>query len=307
MKHILRIFPILAIAFTIICCSLNVAAYDYDSPLPFSNIGIWDGKVHTFEYMDVWKKTSLGENFTIDKGQHLKIEPIGRTSEPTDARLVITDGAEAVIKGEIFIERDGVLDVEDGTVVINGGNITNCGTIKIGKKGTLKILNGTLNSTAAGSIRNDGKITCMTSGKSLAGCFKSIKKYDGNFNLSDYTLSIDSDGSTAAVTANYCIGDIMTNYKYKFNVDTSSKKIKIVYTNYSLETVYKSKIPQKLQERVSSFEKKYADELNFDMWYWKDYGYTYNYKSDELTYSAKWIMYDYLTDKFIEKSFSEKA
>ncbi len=253
------------------------------------------------------EKNILGENFTIDKGQHLKIEPIGRTSKPTDARLVIKDGAEAVIKGEIFIERDGVLDIEDGTVVIDGGNITNCGTIKIGKKGTLKVLNGTLNSTAAGSIRNDGKITCMTSEKSLAGCFKSIKKYDGNFNFSDYTLSIDSDGSTAAVTANYCIGDVMTNYKYKFNVDTSGKKIKIVYTNYSLETVYNSKISQRLQERVSSFEKEHADELNFNMWYWKDYGYTYNYKNDELTYSAKWTEYDYLTEEFIEKSFSEKA
>ncbi len=56
MKYLLRIFPIFAIVFTIICCSLNVAAYDYEPPMPFTGFGVWDGKVHTFEYMDVWKK-----------------------------------------------------------------------------------------------------------------------------------------------------------------------------------------------------------------------------------------------------------
>lgn len=296
----------------VICCGLSVSAneeivYDFAEPPPFNGFGIKNGNVLTFEYMFAWKKTVLNDNFTIDKGQHLRIEPIGY--DPSDSRVVVNNGAIANIKGDIFIERNGVLEIEDGTVVINGGNITNCGTIKIGKKGTLKVLSGTLNSTAAGSIQNEGKITCLTSGKKLDTYFKSIKKFDDHFNLSDYSLSIDSDGNSASVTANYCINDIMTNYKYKFEIDASVKKVKIVRSNYTLETVYKSKTEKKLQERVSSFEKNHPKELNFiNMWNcWKDYGYTYNYKSNELVYNAKWFSYDDMNEKFIEKDYSEKA
>lgn len=296
----------------VICCGLSVSAneeivYDFDEPTPFNGFGIKDGKVLTFEYMFVWNKTILNENFTIDKGQHLRIEPIGY--DPTDGRVVVNNGAIANIKGNIFIERNGVLEIEDGTVVINGGNITNCGTIKIGKKGTLKVLSGTLNSTSAGSIQNEGKITCLTSEKNFDTYFKSINKFDNHFNLSDYSLSISSDGSSASVTANYCINDIMTNYKYKFEIDASVKKVKIVRSNYSLETVYNSKTSQKLQERALSFKNSHTKELKFNtVWNsWKDYGYTYNYKNNELVYNAKWFSYDDKNEKFIENDYSEIA
>lgn len=313
MKNLLKAFMIPVIMFTfVICCGLSVSAndevdYDFDAPTPFNGIGIINGKVRTYEYMFIWNKTILNENFTIEKGQHLRIEPIGY--DPTDGRVIVNNGAVANIKGDIFIEQNGVLEIEDGTVVINGGNITNCGTIKIGKNGTLKVLSGTLNSTAAGSIQNEGKITCLTSGKKLDTYFKSIKKFDDHFNLSDYSLLIESDGNSASVTTNYCINDIMTNYKYKFDIDKSVKKVKIVRSNYSLETVYNSKTAQKLQERVSSFKNSHTKELNFNIVWnsWKDCGYTYNYKSNELVYNAKWFSYDDMNEKFIENEYSEKA
>ncbi len=106
---------------------------------------------------------------------------------------------------------------------------------------------------------------------------------------------------------NYCINDIMTDYKYKFEINTSVKKVKIIRSNYILENVYKSTIPQNLKKRVSLFEDEHTKDLNFKMWYWKDYGYTYNYKSKELVYNAKWFSYDDMNDKFIENSFTGKA
>lgn len=306
-----RKFVLCAVVLTLIATisQISVDVNAYDPAEPFCIFYYTEkNQLPTAEYFEVWKKSIADKNFTLRKGQNLRIEPIGDTpNDMTDSRLVINNGATATIKGDIFIERSGVLDIDDGTVIIDGGSITNCGTIKIGKKGTLKVLSGTLNSTAAGSIEYDGKITCLTSGKKLDSCFKSIKKYDSNFNLSDFALLIDSKGNSARITTNYCINDIMTNYKYRFDLDTSGKKIKIVHTNYSLETVYNSKIQQKLQKRVSSFENEHTKECNFKMWYWKDYGYSYNYKSNELVYNAKWFSYDGMNEKFIENHYFEKA
>jgi len=306
-----RKFVLCAVVLTLITTisqiSVNVNAYC--PALPFCEFYYTEkNQLPTAECFEVWKKSVADKNFTLKKGQDLRIEPIGNTpNDMTDSRLVINNGATATVKGNIFIERGGVLDIEYGTVIINGGNITNCGTIKIGKKGTLKVLSGTLSSTAAGSIENDGKITCLKSGKKLDSCFKSIKKYDKNFNLSDYTLFIDSNGKNAKVTTNYCINDIMTDYKYKFDISTSNKKIKIVHSNYSPETVYNSKTAQKLSKRALSFENSHTKELNFKMWYWKDYGYTYDYKSNELVYNAKWFSCDDMNYNFIENSFTEEA
>ncbi len=299
MKHFFTVvISLIALITSLRVLDINVAAYD--PPLPFSTFsnGLDEG-----EYIEIWKKVNAEKDFTLRNNQKIRVTSLNTTN----GKLVIMNGTTATIKGDIFIERGGVLYIEDGNVIINGGNITNCGTIKIGEKGALKVLSGTLNSTAAGSIQNGGKITCLSTGKRLNGYFKSIKKYDSNFNLSDYTLFIDSKEDSARVTVNYCMNDIMTNYKYKFDLDTSSKKIKIVRTNYSLETVYNPKTQQKLQKRVSLFEKEHSNECDFKMWYWQDYGYIYNYKSNELIYNAKWVVYDDLNDTFIEKDFSGKA
>lgn len=303
MKH----FFIAGILFTALvislsCFAINVEAYD--PAIPFSTFNYeTDNNSIQGKYIEIWEVEDVKENFTLEKGQDIRITSLNLTN----GRLVIKNGATVKIKGEIFVERGGMLEIENGTVVIDGGNITNCGTIKIGKKGTLKVQSGTLNSTAAGDIQNNGKVTCLNSGKNLDNCFKSIKKYDNNFNLSDYTLLINSNGKSAKVTAYYCINDIMTNYKYAFDVSSNGKKIKIVHSNYSLETVYSFETAQKLKNRVLSFEKNHAKELNFKMWYWKDYGYTYNYKNNKLDFNAKWFSYDDMNDKFIENDYSEKA
>ena len=282
--------------------TINVKAYDPAMPfVPFDNET--DRHSDQNEYIEIWTNENIEKNFIVKNNQNIRITSL----RSTNGKLVINNGVTATIKGDIFIERGGLLEIDDGTVVISGGNITNCGTIKIGEKGMLKVLNGTLNSTSAGNIQNDGKITCLTSDKKLERCFKCIKKFDDRFDLSDYSLLIDSDEKSASVTTSYCIDDIMTNYRYKFEIDPNVKKTKIVRSDYSLETVYSLKTVQNLQELTSTFEKDHAKELNFKMWYWKNYGYTYNYKNNELVFNAKWFSYDDKNDKFIENDYSEKV
>lgn len=300
-------FFTIGVVFITLIASLNLLSIDvmaYVPAIPFSTFN-YETDSHSVqgEYIEIWENENLKEDFTLKKNQDIRITSL----KSTNGRLVIKNGATIIVKGEIFIERGGILDIENGTVIIDGGNITNCGTIKIGKKGALKVQSGTLNSTAAGTIQSNGSIACLSSGKKINSCFNSIKKYDSNFSLSDYSLLINSKSNSAKITMNYCINDIMTNYKYSFSINTKDKKIKIVHSNYSLKTVYNSQTAQKLQERVSSFEKSHTKELNFKMWYWQDYGYSYDYKSKELVYSAKWVSYDDLKGEFLENSFSEKV
>lgn len=266
--------------------------YDYESPEPFAGIGFTqEGKFFSSEYMEIWQKQIFDKDFTIESGQHLRIEPIGNSPDTmSGGRLVISGGATAEIIGTVCVERDGVLEIEDGTLYIHGGSLDNYGTIKIGKKGRLIFRNGSLNSTAAGNIENEGKILCLDSEKDMDGIFKSIKKYDSNFNLSDYSLHISGrSGGEADVTLKYCINDVETDYTYKFTVEVKTKKIKIIRKPYDIETVYSKETEKDIISRAAAIEKIYKGERNKEGNYFKDYGYNYSYKNDNLVYYEKWF------------------
>lgn len=266
--------------------------YDYESPEPFAGIGFTqEGKFFSSEYMEIWQKQIFDKDFTIESGQHLRIEPIGNSPDTmSGGRLVISGGATAEIIGTVCVERDGVLEIEDGTFYIHGGHLDNYGTIKIGKKGRLVFRNGSLNSTAAGNIENEGKILCLDSEKDMDGIFKSIKKYDSNFNLSDYSLHISGrSGGEADVTLKYCINDVETDYTYKFTVEIKTKKTKIIRKPYDIETVYSKETEKDIISRAAAIEKIYKGERNKEGNYFKDYGYNYSYKNDNLVYYEKWF------------------
>lgn len=266
--------------------------YDYESPEPFAGIGFTqEGKFFSSEYMEIWQKQIFDKDFTIESGQKLRIEPIGNSTDTmSGGRLVISGGATAEIIGTVCVERDGVLEIEDGTFYIHGGSLDNYGTIKIGKKGRLVFRNGSLNSTAAGNIENEGKILCLDSEKDMDGIFKSIKKYDSNFNLSDYSLHISGrSGGEADVTLKYCINDVETDYTYKFTVEVKTKKIKIIRKPYDIETVYSKETEKDIISRAAAIEKIYKGERNKEGNYFKDYGYNYSYKNDNLVYYEKWF------------------
>ncbi len=266
--------------------------YDYESPEPFAGIGFTqEGKFFSSKYMEIWQKQIFDKDFTIESGQKLRIEPIGNSTDTmSGGRLVISGGATAEIIGTVCVERDGVLEIEDGTLYIHGGSLDNYGTIKIGKKGRLVFRNGSLNSTAAGNIENEGKILCLDSEKDMDGIFKSIKKYDSNFNLSDYSLHISGrSGGEADVTLKYCINDVETDYTYKFTVEVKTKKIKIIRKPYDIETVYSKETEKDIISRAAAIEKIYKGERNKEGNYFKDYGYNYSYKNDNLVYYEKWF------------------
>lgn len=268
--------------------------YDYESPEPFTGVGFFtdDGKFFSSEYMEIWKKQTFDKDFTIESGQHLRIEPIGNSSDTmSGGRLVISGGATAEIIGNVCVERGGVLEIEDGTLYIHGGSLDNYGTVKIGKKGRLVFRNGGLNSTAAGNIENEGKILCLDSEKDMDKIFKSIKKYDGNFNLSDYSLHMSGrGGGEVDVILSYCIDDVQTNYTYKFTVDRNKKKTKIIRKPYDLEAVYSKDTEKDILKRTAEFEKNYKSKR--DLGYYKDYGYTYSYKTGKLVYEETWVTYE---------------
>ena len=282
--------------------------YDYISPQPFAEAFLKNGNMASYQYINMWTMHILNSDFIIKKDHHLRIESIGNSPDTmTDGRLVISGGAVLEVKGEIFIERDSVLEIEDGTVIINGGNVQNCGTIKIGKNGTLHVQKGILRSTAAGSIENNGAITCTSSKRDLGRTFKSIEKYDNRFNLSDYSVLIDCQTKNSAdIVTNYCINDIQTNYTYKFTVDDNTEKSKILRKPYSLEDVYSAAARKNILNRVSQFEKNYNGDPDFCIGFWKDYGYTYNYKTDKLIYKESWFGYDDTVDMLYDKKYSEK-
>ena len=266
--------------------------YDYESPEPFAGIGFTqEGKFFSSKYMEIWQKQIFDKDFTIESGQKLRIEPIGNSTDTmSGGRLVISGGATAEIIGTVCVERDGVLEIEDGTLYIHGGSLDNYGTIKIGKKGRLVFRNGSLNSTAAGNIENEGKRLCLDSEKDMDGIFKSIKKYDSNFNLSDYSLHISGrSGGEADVTLKYCINDVETDYTYKFTVEVKTKKIKIIRKPYDIETVYSKETEKDIISRAAAIEKIYKGERNKEGNYFKDYGYNYSYKNDNLVYYEKWF------------------
>lgn len=266
--------------------------YDYESPEPFAGIGFTqEGKFFSSEYMEIWQKQIFDKDFTIESGQKLRIEPIGNSTDTmSGGRLVISGGATVEIIGTVCVERDGVLEIEDGTFYIHGGSLDNYGTIKIGKKGRLVFRNGSLNSTAAGNIENEGKILCLDSERDMDGIFKSIKKYDSNFNLSDYSLHISGrGGGEADVTLQYCINDVETDYTYKFTVEIKTKKTKIIRKPYDIETVYSKETEKDIISRAAAIEKIYKGERNKEGNYFKDYGYNYSYKNDNLVYYEKWF------------------
>lgn len=292
----------LAAALTITAAGMSVTVKAYVPPYPeFSEFYYTsDNTLTAYERIEVWKQTDADKDFTVAPGQKIRIEPLPEGS----SILSVTEGAEAIVKGEIFVERGGVLEIGNGTVTIDGGSIINCGTIKIGPGGTLNILSGALESTAAGAIENSGKITCLDSGRNLGGIFDTMQKKHSSFNLDDYALSVNAAGGIATVSANYCINDVMTNYKYYFTLAPGDKKVSICHTGLSEENVFDPALPQSLSDRITAFERATTHERNFGRHYWKNYGYTYDYNSGALTYSAKWVRYDHPADTFTEETFS---
>lgn len=279
-----------ALMLAISAAMLGVSAYDYDPAYPAESFesSISDG-IFLCDFLEIWEKTEADKNAVLKEGQTLRITTIGNSPDTmTDGRMVIVGGAEFTLSGEIFIERGAVLDIENGTLTIDGGTLTNCGTIRIGENGALKIKSGSLISTAAGNIENSGKLTCLSSDKSLESFFKKIKKYDGNFDLTDYSLSVSAKGRTAAVTANYCIGDIMTDYKYSFTV--GGKSTKISRTNYSLDIVYDSKLTDKLSEETAWVDKCISDFKYFNARDQKNYGYKYSFKTKRLSCDMSFVV-----------------
>ena len=270
--------------------------YDYDPHIAFTGIG-WiteDGKFFSSEYMEIWQKKIFDKDFTIENGKNLRIEPIGNSPDTmSGGRLVISGGATAEIIGTVCVERGGVLEIEDGTLYIHGGSLDNFGTVKIGKKGRLVIRNGSLNSTAAGNIENEGKMLCLDSERDMDKIFKSIKKYDKNFNLSDYSLHMfGRGGGEIDVILSYCINDVQTNYTYKFTVDRNKEKTKIIRKPYDLETVYSKDTEKDILSRTEKFEENYKGKRKRDAGFYKDYGYSYNYKSGKLVYEEVWFTFE---------------
>lgn len=270
--------------------------YDYCPELPFNIFSIdSEGNINpAAKYMDMWKKVVVDKDITIENGKELRIESIGNSPDAmTDGRLVITGGAEVELAGQMFIERGGVLEIEDGTLNIHGGYLTNCGKIIIGKKGRLNVESGTLMSQAAGEIENNGIISCMNTRKSLNAAFGKIAKTDGHFNLSDYWVHIWSHGTYADVWLNYCIGDIKTDYSYKFKTDVNYEKITIKRKPYDVKTVYGEDTEKKILDRIGDFEKSDDYAKNTKIGFYRNYGYDYNYKTDKLFFEACWFTYDY--------------
>ncbi|MDE6599846.1 MAG: hypothetical protein K2K34_07195 [Oscillospiraceae bacterium] len=150
--------------------------------------------------------------------------------------------------------------------------------------------NGSLYSTAAGNIENNGKILCLDSEKDMDGIFKSIKKYDKNFNLSDYSFHMfGRGGGEADVMLNYCINDVQTNYTYKFTIDRNKEKTKIIRKPYDLETVYSKDTEKDILSRREKYEKNYSGKRDFDIYLDRNYGYSYNYKTGKMVYEECWF------------------
>ena len=273
----------------------NVLEYDYAAELPFTDLGITqDGKIaSSSKYLDVWYETVIDKDIKIEN-KDLRIESIAKTDNAiNDGRLVITGGAEVELAGKMFIERGGVLEIEDGTLNIHGGNLTNCGKIIIGKKGCLNVESGRLMSQAAGDIENNGIISCMNTRKSLNAAFEKIAKTDEHFNLSDYWLYIWSRGTYADVWLNYCIGDIKTDYSYRFKTDVNYDSIRIKRKPYDMEKVYSESAEKKLLDRIEDFEDSVDYAKNIKIGFYRDYGYEYSYKTDKLFFEACWFTFDY--------------
>ncbi|MDE5860555.1 MAG: hypothetical protein K2H23_09285 [Oscillospiraceae bacterium] len=307
MKFVKRITSVLsALTVAVGCFTANVSAhddfvedvldYDYDSPMPFAGLVLdSEGNIsHDCNYMNIWYETVVDKSFTIGSSRELRIESLAKTDNAiNDGRLIITGGAEVELAGQMFIERGGVLEIEDGTLNIHGGHLTNCGIIIIGKNGRLNVESGTLMSQAAGEIENNGIISCMNTRKSLNAAFKKIAKTDEHFNLSDYWLHIWAHGTYADVWLNYCIGDIKTDYSYKFKTDVNYDKIKIKRKPYDMKKVYGKSAEKKLLDRIEDFEDSADYAKNIKIGFYRDYGYEYSYKTDKLFFEACWFTFDY--------------
>lgn len=298
-----------AAAVAVGCFAANVSAYeqedvlwyDYAAEMPFTELGTdRDGNIlSSSKYLDVWYTTVIDKNVTIESGRELRIESIAKTPDAlNDGILLVTGGAEVELAGNMFIERGGTLEIEDGTLNIHGGYLTNCGKIKIGKKGRLNVESGTLMSQAAGEIENNGIISCMNTRKSLNEAFDKIAKTDGHFNLSDYWVHIRSYGTYADVWLNYCIGDIKTDYSYRFKTDVNYDKISIKRKPYDMKKVYSASAEKMLLDRIKDFEFSADYTKNTKIGFYKDYGYEYSYKTDKLFFEASWFTFDY--DEFGE-------
>ena len=303
MKFVKRITAVLsALTVAVGCLTASVSAtappvwdFDYFPPLPFRTLNVTpDSKIDSSSnYLEIWKRTVIDKNITIESSKDLRIKSIEYMGEMNDGRLLITGGAEVELAGQMFIERGGVLEIEDGTLNIHGGHLKNCGIIIIGKNGRLNVESGTLMSQAAGEIENNGIISCMNTRKSLNAAFKKIAKTDEHFNLSDYWLHIRSHGTYADVWLNYCIGDIKTDYSYRFKTDVNYDKITIRRKPYDMKKVYSKSAEKKLLDRIEDFEDSADYAKNIKIGFYRDYGYEYSYKTDKLFFEACWFTFDY--------------
>ena len=142
----------------------------------------------------------------------------------------------------------------------------------------------------------------MNTRKSLNAAFDKIAKTDKHFNLSDYWVHIWSHGTYADVWLNYCIGDIKTDYSYKFKTDVNCDSIKIKRKPYDVKKVYSKSAEKKLLDRIEDFEDSVEYAKNTKIGFYMDYGYEYNYKTDKLFFESCWFTYEYddLGDMFYD-------
>ena len=170
--------------------------------------------------------------------------------------LEIADGAQLTLENtKIFIENGGTLIISNGELNILGINssVKNIGTMIVASNGKLNIKSGGFSYTAESSFICGGKISCVSE-KHFNKAISTIKRYDKNFNYTDYTMYVYASGpSSATVQFKYCIDQIETNYKYTATI-SQKNGCKVTRSSIKLSNVYNEQLHNELRDKVFTYE-----------------------------------------------------
>lgn len=210
----------------------------------------------------------------------------------TGSGIEIVGGAKVTLtSGEIVCEQGSFIDISNGMLKISGGSrLDNFGTITTQENGRLKILSGSVISRAGGIV-NNGKITCLSSGKNINTAFSAIAKFDNNFSLANYSLYITSNADVTKVNAYYCIGG-KAETSYCYTTVISKSKTTIKRTNYSPHKVYSPITSSNVLEKTADFEKDHSLPAMYSDGFKRRFNYKYSYKTGKLIFEATWFNWD---------------
>ncbi len=276
-----------------IFCSISAGASFIEAPCDNANI---INKSYTLKFNIVDNISDLNKEGKdhIVKRKIIVANDVNVANEhiylKSGSSLIIKNGATLSTNGHLTIERGAKLYVSNGKLVCGKNTVVkNFGRIIVREDGLLSITNA-YDSNGESSINLKGDM--ILGNMSVSKITKRIKKYDNRFNLYDYCLIYVK----GVPTFYYCVGDVVTDYYYKYINKNLKRK------GYSLNKVYNKMLYNEIKDTADNYllVKKTEDRFRNDEYYFGiDIRFNYSFALKKLYYQESYAEFIPMNNSYI--------